>query len=176
VLEFHYRVVQLNRLQWRDFMRHSNPVASALMAKMAIAPEDRPRVKLECLRLLATLRLDPARTRLISGFVDTYLPLNVHEAAQFQAELAQTQLQEQEVVMEIVTSWMREGLQQGLQQGKEEEALALVLRQLRRRVGPLDVAYEEQIRRLSLEALEELSEALLDFTQVADVITWLRAH
>ena len=82
--------------------------------------------------------------------------------------------------MEIVTSWMREGiqqgLQQGLQQGKHEEALALVLRLLRRRVGPLDVAYEEQIRRLSLEALEDLSEALLDFTQVADVATWLQAH
>jgi hypothetical protein len=78
--------------------------------------------------------------------------------------------------MEIVTSWMREGIQQGLQQGKHEEALALVLRQLRRRVGLLDTAYEEQIRRLSLEALEALSEALLDFTQVADVVTWLQAH
>ena len=78
--------------------------------------------------------------------------------------------------MEIVTSWMREGIQQGLQQGKHEEALTLVLRLLRRRVGSLDTAYEEQIRRLSLEALEALSEALLDFTQVADVATWLQAH
>ena len=175
ILEFHYRVIQLNRLRWRDFVWRPNPVASALMAKMAIAPADRPRVKLECLRLLATLRLDPARTHLISGFIDTYLQLNAHEATQFQTQLAQAQLQEQEVVMEIVTSWMREGIQQGLQQGKHEEALALVLRR-RRRVGPLDAAYEEQIRRLSLEALEDLSEALLDFTQVADVLTWLQAH
>ena len=142
------------------------------MAKMAIAPADRPRVKLACLRLLATLRLDPARTRLISGFIDTYLQLNAHEAAQFQTTLVQAQLQEQEVVMEIVTSWMREGIQQG----KHEEALALVLRLLRRRVGPLAAADEEQIRRLSLKTLEDLSEALLDFTQVADVVTWLQAH
>jgi hypothetical protein len=142
------------------------------MAKMAIAPADRPRVKLECLRLLATLRLDPARTRLISGFIDTYLQLNAQEAVQFQTALAQAQLQEQEVVMEIVTSWMREGIQQG----KHEEALALVLRLLRRRVGSLDAVYEEQIRQLPLEALEELSEALLDFTQVADVATWLQGH
>jgi hypothetical protein len=170
ILEFQYRVIQLNRLRWRDFVRRPNPIASALMAKMAIAPADRPRVKLECLRLLATLRLDPARTRLISGFIDTYLQLNAHEATQFETALAQ--LQEQEVVMEIVTSWMR----QGIQQGKYEEALALVLRLLRRRVGPLDAADEEQIRRLSLEALEALSEALLDFTQVADVVTWLQAH
>lgn len=74
--------------------------------------------------------------------------------------------------MEIVTSWVREGIQQG----KHEEALVLVLWLLRRRVGPLDVADEAQIRRLSLEALEELSEALLDFTQVADVVAWLQAH
>jgi flagellar biosynthesis/type III secretory pathway protein FliH len=79
-----------------------------------------------------------------------------------------------------IYSWMREGIQQGLdqglQQGKHEEALMLVLRLLQRRVGPLDTVYEEQIRRLSLEALEALSEALLDFTQVADVATWLQAH
>ncbi len=58
VLQFNYSVIQLNRRNWRDFVRHQNPVASALMAKMNIAPEDRPRVKFECLRLLATLRLD----------------------------------------------------------------------------------------------------------------------
>ena len=67
-------------------------------------------------------------------------------------------------------------MREGIQQGKHEEALALVLRQLRRRVGPLAAADEEQICRLSLEALEDLSEALLDFTQVADVVTWLQAH
>jgi hypothetical protein len=42
------------------------------MAKMNIADKDRPHVKLECLRLLTTLRLDPARMQLVSGFVDTY--------------------------------------------------------------------------------------------------------
>jgi hypothetical protein len=41
----------------------------ALMAKMQIASNDRPKVKAECLRLLATLRLDPARSQFVSiGF------------------------------------------------------------------------------------------------------------
>ena len=75
VLEFNYALIQLNQLNWRDFLRQQNPVASALMAKMNIAPEDRPRVKSECLRLLATLRLDSARVQMISGFIDTYLRL-----------------------------------------------------------------------------------------------------
>ncbi|MBC6476771.1 MAG: hypothetical protein GDA56_02155 [Hormoscilla sp. GM7CHS1pb] len=72
ILQFNYKVIQLNRLNWRDFMRQKNPVATALMTKMRIDKDDRWRVKLECLRLLATLKLDPAKTRLISGFIDSY--------------------------------------------------------------------------------------------------------
>jgi hypothetical protein len=172
VVEFRYRVIQLNRLAWRDFVQQSNPIASALMAKMAMAVQERPQVKLESLQLLATLRLDPARVQLVSGFVDTYLQLTAQEQAHFDAELTRVQPREQEEVMEIVTSWMREGIQRG----RHEEALALVLRQLRRRLGTWDAAVEEQIRHLSLEELENLSEALLDFAHVSDVVAWLQAH
>jgi hypothetical protein len=61
VLSFQFRVVQLNRLDWREFARRENPVASALMARMNIARGDRPRVKLECVRLLSTFKLTPAK-------------------------------------------------------------------------------------------------------------------
>jgi hypothetical protein len=84
ILEFNYSVIQLNRLAWREYLRQENPVAAALMAKMQIQPQDRPTVKLECLRLLTTLRLDPARMQLISGFIDTYLRLNAQEEQRFQ--------------------------------------------------------------------------------------------
>jgi hypothetical protein len=60
-MEFHFRVIQLNRLDWRDFLRRENPVAAALMAKIKMQPGERKRVKYECLRLMATLRIDPAR-------------------------------------------------------------------------------------------------------------------
>ncbi|MGA7934353.1 MAG: hypothetical protein WCA35_12460 [Kovacikia sp.] len=55
VLEFNFASIQLNRLNWRNCLNQLNPVAAALMAKMQIAPEDRPKVKAECLRVLATL-------------------------------------------------------------------------------------------------------------------------
>jgi hypothetical protein len=116
VLDFSYVAIQLNRLNWRDFLSSPNPVAAALMAKMKIQPEDRPKVKAECLRLLATLRLDPARMQLISGFVDTYLRLNEAEIAVFEAELNRMGLSEEEQIMEIVTSWMEKGIEQGIQQ------------------------------------------------------------
>jgi hypothetical protein len=129
VVRFAYRTVQLNRLTWRDFLRHENPVAAALMAKMDIAVEERPRVKLECLRLLATLKLDPARTRLISGFVDTYLRLSPNEETRFETALAEIVPQkEREGVMELTTSWMERGIEQGLQQGLQQGLMQGLLR------------------------------------------------
>lgn len=72
------------------------------MAKMNFAPTDRATVKLECLRMLVTLRLNPAKTQLISGFVDTYLRLNATEEQIFRTELQTLSPTEEETVMEIL--------------------------------------------------------------------------
>jgi Putative transposase, YhgA-like len=111
VLEFQFAAIQLNRLNWRDFLTQPNPVAAALMSKMNIRRQERPFVKAECLRLLATLKLDPARMQLISGFVDTYLRLDNTEKQVFQAAISTMGLDEQEEIMEIVTSWQQEALE-----------------------------------------------------------------
>jgi len=116
VLEFQFAAIQLNRLSWRDFITQPNPVAAALMAKMNIPPRERPQVKAECLRLLTTLKLDPARMQLISGFVDTYLRLDSTEDLAFQAAIDTMGLTEQEEIMEIVTSWEQKGALQALEQ------------------------------------------------------------
>ncbi|BAY14617.1 hypothetical protein NIES21_03740 [Anabaenopsis circularis NIES-21] len=172
VLEFNFTAIQLNRLNWRDYLNQPNPVAAALMAKMQIAPSDRPKVKVECLRLLATLKLDPARTRLISGFVDTYLQLNQQEEQVFQEEIDRLEMNSQENVMEIVTSWMR----QGIEQGAEREARSLVLRLLSRKVGELPEEVRSQIDVLSLHQLEALGEALLDFSNLSNLTDWLKQN
>lgn len=78
------------------------------------------------------------------------------------------------------------GLQQGLQQGQQlgrlqgkvegwqEGEAALIIRQLNRRLGSVDSADQEQIRNLSSSKLEELGEALLDFSDATDLAAWLR--
>ncbi len=111
VLDFNFRAIQLNQLSWRDYLTQQNPVAAALMAKMNIAVSERPQVKAECLRLLITLQLDPARMQLISGFVDVYLRLNPQENQIFQATVDRMGLSKEEKYMEIVTSWEKEGAQ-----------------------------------------------------------------
>jgi predicted transposase YdaD len=64
----------------------------------------------------------------------------------------------------------------GHQAGRTQEGQALVLRQLNRRVGNVLPEIENQIKALNLLQLEELGEALLDFAQMADLLTWLDAH
>lgn len=173
VLEFHYKAIQLNRLNWRDYLNQSNPVAAALMAKMRIAPVDRPRVKVECLRLLATLRLDPARTRLISGFVDTYLRLNAQEDQVFQSEIGRLETRERQEVMEIVTSWMEPGIEQGIEQGIDRGTRSLVLQQLTTLFGELPEPLRTRISELPSDRIQSLSLALLRFQTIDDLEQWL---
>jgi Domain of unknown function (DUF4351) len=172
MLRFHYRVVQLNRLPWRRFMKQANPVASALMAKMKIAPRDRHRVKLECLRLLATLKLDPARMRLISGFVDSYLRLTREEERRFERAIVSSGLApaEKEQIMEVITSWMQAGIERGIEQGiaqgiergEQREAQSVILRLGTRRFGSPTGEVETALQAANQERLELLVDRLLE--------------
>ena len=87
VFDFHYQVLQLNKLDWREFVRQRNPVATALVARMKMAPEERPLAKLEALQMLLSLKLNNALVRLVSSFIDTYLRLDEQEEAVFQQAL-----------------------------------------------------------------------------------------
>jgi hypothetical protein len=165
VLHFDYEIVQLNRLNWRDFLQKKNPVAAALMAKMKIDPKDRPTVKAQCLRLMVTLKLDPAKMQLISGFVDTYLNLNTQEELIFQSEISTINLEEREQIMQITTSWERKG--------RIAEKLDITLRQLKRKFGTLDNNITERIKSLEPSQLDNLTEDLLDFQSLDDLHHWL---
>ncbi len=59
------------------------------------------------------------------------------------------------------------------QEGREVEARSLIFRLLTRRVGELPQEIRQSVESLSLEQLENLGEALLDFNSMADLQTWL---
>ncbi|WP_448570999.1 Rpn family recombination-promoting nuclease/putative transposase [Trichothermofontia sp.] len=65
------------------------------------------------------------------------------------------------------------GEQRGRLVGRQEEGRSLILRQLHRRVGELSPELTQRVQALELLQLEALGEALLDFTQVADLVAWL---
>jgi predicted transposase YdaD len=56
---------------------------------------------------------------------------------------------------------------------KQEGEKSLILRLLNRRVGELPEDVCQQVEVLSLEELENLGEALLDFSSMADLQVWL---
>lgn len=70
----------------------------------------------------------------------------------------------------------REIKEEGREEGREEGERALILRLLTRRVGELPQQVRESVETLCLEQLENLGEALLDFTSVADLQAWLKAR
>ncbi len=59
--------------------------------------------------------------------------------------------------------------EQGVQQGQA----SLILRQLKRRLGQIESSDETRITGLSVEQLEALGDALLDFSSRDDLLAWL---
>ncbi len=63
--------------------------------------------------------------------------------------------------------------EQAIWEGNKQGEQRLVIRQLNRRLGEIDSSLIERVRGLSIEQLEALGEALLDFSEVAELEAWL---
>ena len=74
---------------------------------------------------------------------------------------------------QVYLDWEAATEARGEVRGEEKKALSIVLRQLNRRIGLLDEASETKVRELSVNQLDDLSEALLDFSVSADLDRWL---
>jgi predicted transposase/invertase (TIGR01784 family) len=70
----------------------------------------------------------------------------------------------------------QEGRQEGREEGRQNGELILLIRQLSKRFGKLKDIYIENINSLNIEQLEKLGEALLDFTDINDLETWLKSE
>ena len=68
------------------------------------------------------------------------------------------------------------GEQRGISIGQQEHARSLVIRLLARRIGILPTELRSQVEQLSLIQLDALSEALLDFDQLANLTDWLNGQ
>ena len=70
----------------------------------------------------------------------------------------------------------QEGRQEGREEGRQNGEMILLIRQLSKRFGKLKDIYIEDINSLNIEQLEKLGEALLDFTDINDLKTWLESE
>lgn len=63
------------------------------------------------------------------------------------------------------------------EEAREEEATNIIFRQLKKRLGQeLSEEMRARVESLSLPTLENLGEALLDFTSLTDLQAWLEAQ
>ena len=88
-------------------------------------------------------------------------------------QLSRTEVEEMLGITLKETRVYREIKEEGRVEGRVEEAANLIIRQLTRRFGELPQETRSRISDLALPVLEDLSEALLDFSSVADLQAWL---
>jgi predicted transposase/invertase (TIGR01784 family) len=75
-----------------------------------------------------------------------------------------------------ISKAVKQGREQGRQEGIKAGQLALIIRLLERRIGAVDSEVDSQIQQLSIDQLENLGEALLNFKDISDLTTWLQTQ
>lgn len=71
---------------------------------------------------------------------------------------------------------MQQGIYKGIRQGQQQTLQKMALRLLTRKIGELPEEVTLGVKDLSFDQLESLSDALLDFTDLADLTTWLKVQ
>jgi predicted transposase YdaD len=149
------------------------------VAAMVLTTVEEEQAAEEARYLLSRTRaeLSPPSSRAIIEIVTTIMTYRFDQLSRVEVEaMLDITLKETRVYREIKEEGREEGLEQGLEQGRQEEAVNFVTRLLRKRFGELPQEVRSVILGLPLLMLEELGEALLDFTSVADLQAWLEAR
>ena len=156
----------VHRVYLEDLLLHPTPTFGARLARLTVL--DTAATVAEARTLLAEQPPGDRRDSTID-LVETILvykfPTLTREEIRLMLHLPETDLKKTRFYQDV----FREGRQEGRQEGER----ALVLRQLRRRLGGLTPERERQIGALPPEAVEALGEALLDFTGTGDLDVWL---
>ena len=179
---FEFPVVQIT--DWRgreDELRSSDsPFALVALAQLKLLEARRDvgkkyEAKLELILELLHSNQDSEQTRNLLRFLDWLfqLPEELEEKLSYDV-----QAKVRDKRMPYITSWERiaqkRGEKIGKKQGLKEGKLELVFYLLKRRVGALDEKVKAQIEKLSSSCLEQLADALIDFTQPSDLERWLK--
>lgn len=153
------------------------PLGVALMVLTRIKETEAPEAARSLLARSQQEIVEPRASRAIIELLTTIMVYKfTHLNRQEVEAMLGITLQQTRVYQEAKQEGEQIGEQRGRQEGRREEARSLILRQLMRRVGTIPEVSLAQVNDLSLDSLESLSEALLDFTAIADLDTWLQNH
>lgn len=175
-LNFEFGIVKLLDYENRfdELENNTNPFATVVMAHLKTqqtrsSPQERKIWKFSLIRRLYDLGLQEQDIRNLYRFIDWVMILPKALENQLCSEVQQL---EQERTMRYVTSAERIGYERGIQEGE----LGIILKLLKRRLGELSPEIQQRIQSLSVNQLENLSEALLDFSNLTDLVNWLQSN
>lgn len=155
VLSFNFLMLELKKMNWHDYLESNNPVAAALLGKMGYSEKEKVQMKMEFLRMMVKMELNPARARFINDFFEQYLKLNEQEEEELMREI--NQLDNAEEFTKLPNSWeergIRKGIEQGIEQGIAEGKREVVLEMLKKGL-PLDIIAE--VTHVDKEEIEQL--------------------
>ncbi|MEO0539444.1 MAG: Rpn family recombination-promoting nuclease/putative transposase [Cyanobacteria bacterium P01_A01_bin.105] len=115
---------------------------------------------------------DPRDQQAIISLVTTIMMYQFSRMSRQEVEaMLAMSIEESRAYQEIKAEGLEVGRQEGRQEGLASEQ-ALILRQLKRKVGDLTEVSRSKVQALSFAQLEELGETLLDFEAVADLEDW----
>jgi predicted transposase/invertase (TIGR01784 family) len=142
--------------------------------KEELAPQ-KGRQLIERARVEATEPLSPEKViELIETvFVYKFPNLSRQEIEQM---LGLNELKQTRVYQEALEEGLQQGMQQGMQQGLKQGKLETVVRLLTRKLGTISPQLQTIIQELSILQIDALSEALLDFSEIAELEAWLQVQ
>ncbi|MGB7250430.1 MAG: DUF2887 domain-containing protein, partial [Phormidesmis sp.] len=138
---------------------------------MVLTTVDEAQAPAEAKQLLSRSQqeMPPAESHVIIDMVVTIISYRFGQITRREVErMLDITFEETRVYQEI--------REEALQDGRQQEAASLVFRQLSKCFGDLPEDVNASVLALPLTALEELSEALLDFSDVAELQDWLASH
>ncbi|WP_293132590.1 Rpn family recombination-promoting nuclease/putative transposase [Microcoleus sp. bin38.metabat.b11b12b14.051] len=85
-------------------------------------------------------------------------------------------LQEQEFLVQDQEGSAALSKEEGREEGRQQGQINTIMRLLNRRFGQINPDVQTQIAELSIDKLNDLTEALLDFSNAEDLTAWLQAN
>jgi predicted transposase/invertase (TIGR01784 family) len=163
----------VHRLYLEDLLPLTNLGPTlALLRRLVVPIEDMGK---DAQAILATVANEVEFLRmldLVEAILVKKLPSLTVEEIREMLDLQDVSLSETQFFKEVFQQGKDQGEQEGRQEGKTDLALQL----LARRCGDLSIEQVTQVRSLSINQVESLSEALLDFGGMSDLELWLKAH
>jgi hypothetical protein len=186
VVTFKFLYVGLPALDAVQYLEKGSDLGVALAALMRVPKDRRARFKAEALERLAKSEQNELRKYLLSGCVETYLPLETpEEQEEFERLLATEEFEEAKTMATtfyeqgleegriqaktMATTFYEQGLQQGMEQGEVKGQRKLLALQVEGRFGPLSPEIRERLEQWPADRLTELGQKILHAESLSEL-------